>query len=115
MSIFDEEITIEKLKELGFRYPSATQDENSTKFNYLYKTIESKYSHNPKSSIFYFIDKAEENVVTIFTGRYSRLFYDTVKDIIELTTLIYLAEEMSRECINDYFSSIRGNERRSLI
>ena len=115
MSVFDEKITIEKLKELGFRYPSATQDENSTKFNYLYKTIESKYSHNPKSSIFYFIDKAEENVVTIFTGRYSRLFYDTVKDIIDMSALIHRAEEISGECINDYFSSIRGNERRSLI
>ena len=103
MSVFDEEITIEKLKELGFRYPSATQDENNTKFNYLYKTIESKYSHNPKSSIFYFIDKAEENVVTIFTGRYSRLFYDTVKDIIDMSALIHRAKEMLKENIDNSY------------
>lgn len=104
MSIFDEEITIEKLKELGFKSASTTQYENITEFDILYKTIKCVDLYGPEVTIYYFTNKNEENVETIFKGTYSTThFYDTVKDIIEMTTLIHRNEEMLKVDIETPF------------
>lgn len=104
MSIFDEEITIEKLRELGFKSASTTQYEIITEFDILYKTIKSVDLYGPEVTIYYFTNKNEENVETIFKGTYSTThFYDTVKDIIEMTTLIHRNEEMLKVDIETPF------------
>ena len=112
MSIFDEEITIEKLKELGFKSASTTQYENITGFGMLYKTIRCVDLYGPEATIFYFTDKNEDNVETIFKGTYSTThFYDTVKDIIDMTTLIHQNEEMLKEDIDNHYQFSRSNKR----
>lgn len=116
MSIFDEEITIEKLKELGFKSTSTTQYENSIVSNSLYKTIRCVGLYRPEVEIFYFIDKIDENVKTIFKGTYSTThFYDTVKDMIDMTILIHRNEEMLKEDIDYHFQFSRSNKRIDLI
>lgn len=104
MSIFDEEITIEKLKELGFKSATTTQCGNITGFDILYKTIKCVDLYGPEVTIYYFTNKNEENVEAIFKGTYSTThFYDTVKDIIDMTTLIHQTEEMLKEDIDTPF------------
>ena len=88
MSVFDEELTIEKLKELGFKLGDNT----------LYKTIKCEYLYGPEVTIFYFINRIEDNVETIFLStNFTKHFYDTAKDIIDMTTLIHRAKEMLKE------------------
>lgn len=112
MSVFDEEITIEKLNELGFKSASTTQYENITEFDILYKTIKCVDLYGLEVTIYYFTNKNEENVETIFKGAYSSThFYDTVKDVIEMTTLIHRAEEMLKEEINYHFQFSAMNKR----
>lgn len=102
MSVFDEEITIEKLKELGFNSMLTTQYENVTGFDILCKTIKCLDLYRPKVTMFYVTNKNEDNVETVFEGIYSTThFYDTVKDIIDMTTLIHRNEEMLQEDINN--------------
>ena len=92
MSVFDEELTIEKLKELGFKLGDKT----------LYKTIKCENIYGPEVTIFYFIDRIEDNVETIFLSTYfSKHFYDTAKDIIDISTLIHRAKEMLKENIDN--------------
>ena len=85
MSVFDEEITIEKLKDLGFK----------SGYNALYKTIKCKDLYGPEVTISYFINRIEDNVETIFLStQFTKHFYDTAKDIIDMSTLIHRAKEM---------------------
>lgn len=92
MSVFDEELTIEKLKELGFKLGDKT----------LYKTIKCEYLYGPEVTIFYFINRIEDNVETIFLStNFTKHFYDTAKDIIDMTTLIHRAKEMLKENIDN--------------
>ena len=94
MSVFDEEITIEKLKELGFKLGDKT----------LYKTIKCEDFYGPEVTIFYFPNKNEENVETIFLNTYfAKHFYDTVKDIIDMNALIHRAKEMLKENIDNSY------------
>lgn len=45
--------------------------------------------------IFYFPNKNEENVETVFLSiNFSKCFCDTAKDIIDISTLIHRAKEM---------------------
>ena len=91
MSVFDEEITIEKLKELGFKLGDKT----------LYKTIKCENLYGPEVMIFYFPNKNEENVETVFLSiNFSKCFCDTAKDIIDISTLIHRAKEMLKENID---------------
>lgn len=111
MSVFDEEITIGKLKELGFKSASTTQYENITKFDILYKTIKCVDLYGPEVTIYYYTNKNEENVETIFKGTFSTThFFDTVKDIIEMTTLIHRNEEMLKEDIDNHYQFSRSNK-----
>ena len=88
MSVFDEELTIEKLKELGFKLGDKT----------LYKTIKCENIYGPEVTIFYFIDRIEDNVETIFLSTYfTKHFYDTAKDMIDMSTLIHRAKEILKE------------------
>lgn len=104
MSVFDEEITIEKLKELGFKSASTTQYENITEFDILYKTIKCVDLYGPEVTIYYFTNKNETNVETIFKGTYSiSHFFDTVKDMIDMLALIHQNEEMLKEDIETPF------------
>lgn len=104
MSVFDEEITIEKLKELGFKSALTTQCENITENGILYKTIKCVDLYGPEVMIYYFTNRNEENVEAIFKGTYSTThFYDTVKDIIDMTALIHQYEEMLKEDIDTPF------------
>ena len=98
MSIFDEELTSEKLQELGFKSVLSTQYEYLGD-NALYKDIRNEYSlYRPEITILYFTKRIEDNVDTIFKGRYGTThFYDTVNDAIEMTTLIHRAKEMLKE------------------
>lgn len=94
MSVSDEEITIEKLKDLGFK----------SAYNTLYKTIKYKDLYGPEVTIFYFINRIEDNVETIFLNTYfTKHFYDTAKDMIDVTTLIYRAKEMLKENMDNYY------------
>ena len=94
MSVFDEEITIEKLKELGFKLGDKT----------LYKTIKCEDFYGPEVTIFYFPNKNEENVETIFLNTYfTKHFYDTAKDIIDMNALIHRAKEMLKENIDNSY------------
>ena len=94
MSVFDEEITIEKLKELGFKLGDKT----------LYKTIKCEYIYGPEVTIFYFIDRIEDNVETIFLSTYfAKHFHDTAKDIIDMSALIHRAKEILKENIDSYY------------
>ena len=93
MSVFDEEITIEKLKELGFKLGDKT----------LYKTIKCEDFYGPEVTIFYFPNKNEENVEAIFKGTYSTThFYDTVKDMIEMSVFIHRNKEMLKNDIANH-------------
>ena len=94
MSVFDEELTIEKLKELGFKLGDKT----------LYKTIKCENLYGPEVTIFYFPNKNEENVETIFLSTYfAKHFYDTAKDIIDMSALIHRAKEILKENIDSYY------------
>ena len=94
MSVFDEEITIEKLKGLGFKLGDKT----------LYKTIKCENLYGPEVTIFYFPNKNEENVVTIFLStHFTKCLYDTAKDIIDMSTLIHRAKEILKENIDSYY------------
>ena len=94
MSVFDEEITIEKLKDLGFKSGDNT----------LYKTIKCNDLYGPEVTIFYFINRIEDNVETIFLStNFTKRFYDTAKDIIDISTLIHRAKEMLKENIDNYY------------
>ena len=101
MSVFDEELTIEKLKELGFKSVLSTQYEYLGD-NVLYKDIKNEYLlYRPEITILYFTKRIEDNVDTIFKSRYGTThFYDTVNDVIEMTTLIHRAKEMLKENID---------------
>ena len=103
MSVFDEELTIEKLKELGFKSVLSTQYEYLGD-NVLYKDIKNEYLlYRPEITILYFTKRIEDNVDTIFKGRYGTThFYDTVNDAIEMTTLIYRNKEMMKNEVDNY-------------
>lgn len=116
MSVFDEEITIEKLNELGFKFASTTQYESITEFDILCKTIKSKDLYGPEATIFYFTNKNEENIETIFLSTYSTIhFYDTVKDIIDMTVLIHRTEEMLEKYIDYNYQFNKSNKLINLI
>lgn len=104
MSVFDEEITIEKLKELGFKSVLSTQYEYLGD-NVLYKDIKNEYLlYRPEITILYFTKRIEDNVDTIFKGRYGTThFYDTAKDIIDMSALIHRAKEILKENIDSYY------------
>ena len=104
MSIFDEELTIEKLKELGFKSVLSTQYEYLGD-NVLYKDIKNEYLlYRPEITILYFTKRIEDNIDTIFKGIYGTThFYDTVNDVIEMTTLIHRAKEMLKENIDNLY------------
>lgn len=103
MSVFDEEITIEKLKELGFKSVLATQY-GYLGDNVLYKDIKNESLYRPEITILYFTKRIEDNVDTIFKGRYGTThFYDTAKDIIDMNALIHRAKEMLKENIDNSY------------